>query len=169
MLLETNPLITPEPGLFIWSVVIFLVFFLLLRKLAWRPILNALNKREQSIEEALQSAEKARNEMANLKNENEKLLNEAKVEREKILKEARTMKESIIAEARDAAKVEGDRMIAKAKEAIESEKNAALAQVKNQVAILSVDIAEKILRKKFENHSEQQALVSELIKEIHLN
>lgn len=169
MLLEMNPLITPEPGLFIWSVVIFLIFFLLLRKLAWKPITEALAKREESIAQALQEAEKARQEMANLKSDNEKLLNEAKLEREKILKEAREMKESIIAEARENAKIEGDRMIQKAKEAIESEKNIALQQVKQQVAELSVEIAEKIIRKKFENPAEQQAIVSEYIKDINLN
>ncbi|MCS7077322.1 MAG: F0F1 ATP synthase subunit B [Bacteroidia bacterium] len=169
MLLEMNPLITPEPGLFIWSVLIFLIFFLLLRKLAWKPITEALAKREESIANALQEAEKARQEMAKLKADNEKLLNEAKLEREKILKEAREMKESIIEEARQNAKIEGDRMIQKAKEVIEAEKNMALQQVKHQVAVLSVEIAEKIIRKKFENPAEQQAIASQYLKDINLN
>ena len=121
-------------GLFFWQTLLFVLLLLLLRKYAWKPILNAVNEREEGIKRALDSAEKAKREMENLQADNEKLLKEARAERDAMLKEAREMKTRLIGEARDEAKMEADKMISQAQTAIESEKKAAMAELKNQVA-----------------------------------
>lgn len=156
-------------GFVVWATVAFLLLLILLKKLAWGPILGMISERERFIENALASAEKAKEEMARLTNENESLLKEARAERDLILKEAKELKDKIVAEARTSAQVEGAKMIEKAKQEIDSQKVAALNEVKNQVATLSVEIAEKILRNQFEDRNKQQALVSELLKEVKLN
>ena len=156
-------------GLFIWQTIIFLALLFLLRKYAWKPILNAVNTREESIANALNSAEEAKKEMANLTASNEKLLNEAREERDALMKEAREMKAEIIAQAKEDAKGEGEKMIAAAKATIEQERKTAVAELKNQVAALSIDIAEKVVKDKLSADDKQKALVNELVEEVNLN
>lgn len=162
-------LITPGLGLIFWSALGFLIVLYILSKYAWKPILGALDEREKSIEEALKAAELARNEMANLKAENEKIIQEAKVERDQMLLNATETAKQIVEEAKDKAQAEGVKMLENAKAAIETEKKAALEEVKVQVGILSLAVAEKILKKNFEKDAAQKALVDELIKDIKLN
>jgi F-type H+-transporting ATPase subunit b len=169
ILLALNPLVSPDPGLFIWSTVAFLILFFLLSKFAWKPIVKALDERERSIEDALSKAEMAKAEMAKLISENEDLLKEARLERDSILKEAKEIKDQIINEAKDQAKIEGARLIEKAKDEITNQKLAAMAEIKNQVSSLSLAIAEKVLRKQLEDQDKQQALVNDLLKEVKLN
>ncbi len=168
-LLALNPLVSPDPGLFIWSTVAFLILFFLLSKFAWKPIVKALDERERSIEDALSKAEMAKAEMAKLISENEDLLKEARLERDNILKEAKEIKDQIINDAKDQAKSEGTKLIEKAKDEITNQKLAAMAEIKNQVSSLSLAIAEKVLRKQLEDQDKQQALVNDLLKEVKLN
>ena len=162
-------LVTPNFGLIFWQLVTFLIVLFLLTKFAWKPIMNALRERETSIENALSAAEKAKLEMQGLKAENEKLLAEARMERDKILKEASDAGNALVENARNKANEEGTRMIAQAREAIENEKRAALTEVKNMAAALSVDIAERILRKELNDPQAQQALAQDYIREVTLN
>lgn len=162
-------LVTPSIGLVFWTLISFLVLLVLLKKLAWKPVLGAIHERERSIEEALNKAELAREEMSRLTNENESLLKQARAERDQILKEAKELKDQIVAEAKDAAQIEGAKLIEKAKIEINNQKTAALDEVKNQVASLSIEIAEKVLRKQFESKIAQDALVSDLLKDVKLN
>jgi len=162
-------LVTPGIGLIIWMTLSFGIVLFILKKLAWKPILDALRKREDSIEEALKSAENARGEMTALKTDNEKLLEEARTEREKMLKEALATANKIRDDAKEEAAKIGTRMIEDAKSTIENEKKAALIEVKNQVATLSILIAEKLLRKKLGEENEQKKLVDDFVKEINLN
>ena len=157
-------LVTPAIGLVFWMTVTFVVVLLLLRKFAWKPLLGMLKSREESIHNALQSAERARTEMTRLQADNEALLQEARNERDMILREAREMKDKIVSDARNAADEEGKKMIAKASEEINKQKAAAISELKNQVASFSVEIAEKLLSKKLENNSEQQALIEQHLK-----
>ncbi|WP_424492841.1 F0F1 ATP synthase subunit B [Salinimicrobium sp. GXAS 041] len=156
-------------GLFFWQLFVVIVLALLLWKFAWKPILNALNDREQGIQDALDSAERARKEMQNLQADNEKLLQEARMERDAMIKEAREIKERMISEARTEAQNEGDKMIAQAKSSIQNEKNAALADIKNKVATLSVEIAEKVVRQELSTREEQQRLVEDMLDDVTLN
>lgn len=162
-------LVTPEIGLIFWSSLIFIILLILLKKFAWSPILGALKTREESIQNALLSAEEAKKEMQNLQADNEKLLKEARAEREAMLKEAREIKDKMIADSKEQAKIEGDKMIKQAQSAIESEKKVALADIKNQVAELSVAIAEKVLKEQLSNKNEQLRLVENLLDDIKLN
>lgn len=155
--------------LFIKQTILFLLLIFLMVKFAWKPILNALNEREDNIQGALDAAEKAKLEMQNLQADNKKLLNEARAERDTMLKEAREMKAKMIADAKDEAKVAADQMIAQAQAAIESEKKAAVADIKNQVASLSVDIAEKVMRAELADAGKQQKLVENLLGDAKLN
>ena len=168
-LLALNPLVSPDPGLFIWSTIAFLLLFFLLSKFAWKPIVKALDERERSIEDALSKAEMAKAEMAKLISENEDLLKETRLERDNILKEAKEIKDQIIKDAKDLAKTEGTKLIEKAKDEITNQKLAAMAEIKNQVSSLSLEIAEKLLRKQFEDQDKQQALINDLLKEVKLN
>lgn len=156
-------------GLFFWQTILFLMLLLLLRKFAWKPILNAVNDREKSIEDALNEAKKAREEMAQLKSENDKILKEAKIERDAILKEARETKDSIVAKAKETAQVEADRLVEGAKQAIQNEKMAAMTELKNQIAHLSIDVAEKVLNKELSDKTAQESLAKEIINEANLN
>lgn len=156
-------------GLFFWQSLLFLLFLFLLRKFAWKPILGAVNERERSIETALNEAKKAREEMALLKSENDKILKEAKIERDAILKEAREMRDGIVAKAKDAAQVEADRLVENAKAAIQNEKAAAMTELKNQIAQLSIDVAERVLKKELSDKSAQEALAKEMINEAKFN
>ncbi len=156
-------------GLFFWQIAILVVLVLLLKKFAWKPILDALNEREQGIQDALQSAEDARKEMQNLQADNEKLLKEARIERDNMIREAREIKERMITEAKEEAQKEGDKMILSAKATIQNEKNAALADLKNQVATLSVEIAEKVLREELSTKAKQEKLVDDILNDVTLN
>ncbi len=162
-------LLTPGTGLIIWQAIIFLLLFFLLAKLAWKPIVQSLKIREESIQDALDSAEKAKEEMAQLKADNEKLLDEARQEREQILKDARDVAASIKADAEADASKQTSKMIEDARHAINTEKAAALTEVKTQVAELSLQITEKLLRRKLEDEKAQKELIQEFVKDINLN
>jgi F-type H+-transporting ATPase subunit b len=162
-------LITPGLGLIFWSALGFLIVLFLLSKYAWKPILAALDEREKSIEAALKSAEQARNEMANLKAENEKIIHEAKIERDEMLHRASETAKQIIEDARTKAQADAGKILENAKAAIETEKRAALEEMKVQVGMLSLDVAEKLLKKKFATDAAQQALVDELLKDVKMN
>lgn len=156
-------------GLFFWLLIVLVIVVFLMGKFAWKPIISALEEREQGISDALASAEKAKLEMARLTNENEQLLKDARIERDAILQEAKVLKDKIVAEAKDAAQTEGAKLIESAKREIEDQKLKALAEVKNQVSSLSLDIARKVLSKEFEDQGKQEALVSDLLKDVKLN
>ncbi|MGV0936802.1 F0F1 ATP synthase subunit B [Empedobacter falsenii] len=162
-------LITPSVGLIFWTAVVFIILLVLLRSLAWKPILSAVKEREQSIEDALNAAKKAKEEMALLNAQNEKIMKEARAERDAILKEAREMKENIINEAKNSASVEANKLIENAKAAIQNEKVSAMADIKNQVGQLSIEIAEKILTKELSDKSAQEALVNDVIDQVKFN
>lgn len=162
-------LIEPAVGLIFWTTITFILLLVLLGKFAWKPILNAIKTREKGIEDALASAENALKDMRELKANNEKSLNEARAAREELMKEAREMKEAIIAEAKTKAQVDAERILASAHEQINAEKNAAVAELKNQVASLSIEIAEKILRSELSSDEKQKALVNNLMKDVTLN
>lgn len=164
-----NPLVTPDLGLIVWTTLVFCILFFLLAKFAWKPILNAVNEREKSIEEALNKAEEAKVEMAKLVSANDDLLKQARIERDEMLKEARVMKDKLISEAKNKANEDADRIIASARESIQYEKMAAVTELKNQVAILSVEIAEKILKEELSSSAKQEALINSVVDDIHLN
>lgn len=159
-------LVKPELGLIIWSTVAFLLLLLLLSKFAWKPILAALKEREEKIAESLELAAKTKLEMQAVQAGNERLLNEARLERDKILKEAKEIKETIISQAKKSAEDEMRKTLSLAKEAIDKEKMSALAELKNTTATLSVEIAEKILRKKLESTPEQDSIIQESLKQM---
>ena len=156
-------------GLFFWQSLVFILLIFVLKKYAWKPILNAVNEREQSIEDALKEAEKARLEMQSLQQSNEAILKEAREERERILKEARDMKNKMITEAKEAAATEADKAIVSAKAAIEAEKTAAIAELKNQAASLSIDVAEKILGQELSAENKQTAMIGKIIGDVKFN
>ncbi|MEN2414507.1 F0F1 ATP synthase subunit B [Flavobacterium mesophilum] len=158
-----------EFGLFFWQVLIFVGLIFLLKKFAWKPILDAVNDREQGIKDALLSAENARQEMENLQADNQRILNEARAERDAMLKEAREMKEKMIADSKNEAQAQGQKMIEQAKAAIESEKNAAMAELKSQVSTLSLSIAEKLLKEELSNKESQTKLVEKMLGDVKLN
>ncbi len=162
-------LVTPEFGLLFWMLLSFLTVLVILRKYAWKPILKTIKDREDSITTALQSAENAKAEMNNLKSENEKILQQARNERDIMIKEAREIRESMIAEAKGKAKTEGEKMITAARESIQNEKMAAITDLKNQVAQLSIDIAEKIIARELSSENKQKELLGDLLKEVKLN
>lgn len=162
-------LMIPETGLLIWMLITFLALLFLLKKFAWKPILKMIKDREDSIDNALKSAEKAKEEMQSLQADNERILAEARNQRDIMLKEAREMKESMISQAKNTAKTEGDKMIAAARETIQNEKMAAITELKNQVALLSIDIAEKILKRELATENKQKELIGDLLKETKLN
>jgi len=156
-------------GLFFWQLFIFIGLIFLLKKFAWKPILDAVNEREQGIRTALLSAENARKEMQNLQSDNQRILQEARLERDTMLKEAREMKEKMIADSKNEAQVAGQKMIEQAKAAIESEKNAAMAELKSQVSTLSLEIAEKLLKDELSNKEAQVKLVEKMLGDAKLN
>ena len=162
-------LITPQFGLIFWMVVTFLTVLFILKKFAWKPILSALSEREKSIQDALDNAKKTKEEMTALKADNERLIQEVRGERDKMLREARDTKDAIIAESKSKAQAEANKILAAARETLNMEKNAALTELKNQVASMSIEIAEKILRHELSNDEKQKALVENLIKDISLN
>jgi F-type H+-transporting ATPase subunit b len=162
-------LLTPGVGLIIWQLIVFVLLFLLLSKLAWKPIINSLKDRERSIQDALDTAEKARAEMSQLKSDNEKLLKEAREERERILREAREISNKMKDEAQHDAKKTADKIIEDARAAINIEKQAALKDVRIQVAMFSLDIAEKLMKKNLASDKSQKELVESYIKDLKTN
>jgi F-type H+-transporting ATPase subunit b len=162
-------LVSPEPGLIIWMSVTFLTVLFLMAKFAWKPILKMIKDREHSIEEALASAEKAKAEMAALTSQNEQILAEGRMERDRLMKEAREIKESIIAEAKSKAQAEAEKIMSLARETIKNEKMAAITELKNQVAQLSIDIAENILKQELAGEDKQKALINTLLQDIKMN
>ncbi|MET0569918.1 MAG: F0F1 ATP synthase subunit B [Pedobacter agri] len=162
-------LLVPEIGLLVWNSIAFLLLLFLLGKFAWKPIMKAIHEREQSIDDALNKAELAKQEMARLTSQNQDLMQQARAERDEILKEAKTLKDSILNEAKKQAQVEGAKLIEKAKIEIENQKKVALAEVKGQVSTLSLEIAERVLRTQLDDKAKQEALVANLLKDVELN
>ncbi|MBM3434293.1 MAG: F0F1 ATP synthase subunit B [Bacteroidetes bacterium] len=162
-------LVTPGLGLIVWTTLVFLILVFLLGKFAWKPILNAVNSREEAIDQALKQAESARAEMGKLQASNEQLLKEAREEREAIVKEGRAMRDAMIAEAKDAASSEAAKILESARTQIHQEKMAAVTELKNQVAQLAVDMAEKILRTELAQPEVAKANIDRDIKDLNLN
>jgi|TARA_B100001559_G_C16305799_1_gene531842 F-type H+-transporting ATPase subunit b len=155
-------------GLFFWQTIIFILLIFLLKKYAWKPILDAVNEREEGIKNALLSAEKAKEEMASLQSDNEATLKKARAERDSLLKEAREIKQQLIDDAKNEAQSEAKKIISQAQETIQNEKKAAISDLKNQVASLSIDIAEKVLKEKLSDDKTQMNLVKDLVKDVTL-
>ena len=155
-------------GLFFWQTLLFIILLFLLKKYAWKPILDALNSREEGIKNALDEADKARQEMVELKSSNEQIVKEARAERDAMLKEARGMKENMITEARDEAKAQASKIIEQAKATIENEKLAAITELRNQVAELSIGIAEKIIKDELSQKDKQVELIEKMLQEAKL-
>lgn len=159
-------LITPGIGLLFWMLVMFGIVLWILKKFAWHPILNALKKRELSIQEALTSAETAKKEMIKLKADNELIMAEARTEKEKIVQEAKQLRDKLITEAKNEAVDEAKKILQAARRDIENEKVSAIIDLKNKVAEMSIEIAEKILREKLADTKEQKLMIERLVKEI---
>jgi F-type H+-transporting ATPase subunit b len=164
-----NPLLTPGIGLIIWQTVVFVLLFVILAKLAWKPIISSLKEREMSIQAALDTAEKARHEMSQLKADNERLLQEAREERDRILREAREVAGKMREEAQVEARRASDKIIEDARAAINIEKQAALKDVKVQVAMFSLEIAEKLMKKNLSGDKAQKDLVDAYLKDLKVN
>lgn len=162
-------MIEPGIGLLFWMTLTFGILLFLLAKFAWKPIMAAINEREVTIVDSLNQAKLAKQEVENLKAENEIIIREAKIQRDQILKEAREIKDRIVGEAKDAAKAEGDKMIESARQTIQAEKSAAVADIKSQIGTLSVSIAESILKQKLDNDGAQDALVANILNTSNLN
>ena len=162
-------LLVPEIGLVIFQTIAFLLLMFVLAKFAWKPVLAAIKEREHTIDEALNKAELAKQEMVRLAAQNEESMKEARAERDLILKEAKTLKDAIVNEAKVQAHTEGAKLIEKAKIEIENQKKAALAELKSQVSTLSIDIAERVLRGQLADKAKQQDLVADLLKDVKLN
>jgi F-type H+-transporting ATPase subunit b len=162
-------LVTPGIGMIFWSTLFFLILLFILGRFAWPAILAAVYARNESIRKALDAADRAREEMAQLQADNEKILAEAKSERDAMMKEARDVKDNIINEAKEKASLEASKLLKNAKEEIQNEKRAAISEMKQQMAILSIDIAEKIIRSKLRDDKAQKDLVNKLVDDIDLN
>jgi len=162
-------LVTPGIGMIFWTTVFFLVLLIVLGKFAWPAILTAVRARNESIRKSLDAAKKAREEMEKLRADNEKILAEAKAERDVLISEARDIKETIIAEARERAAEDASKLIKNARESIKNEKLAAINEIKEQIATLSINIAEKVLKETLRNDKKQNELVNKLIDDIDLN
>ena len=161
--------VTPEFGLIFWTSITFLVLLFILKKFAWKPILGAVSEREKGIKDALASAVEARKEMENLQADNERILKEARAEREAMLKDARELKNKMIDDAKKDAKIEANKLITQAQAAIEAEKKAAIADLKSQVAQISISIAEKVVREELSNTEKQEKLVESMLDNATLN
>ena len=156
-------------GLFFWQTLLFVGLLLLLAKYAWKPILDAVEERENTIKDSLDAAEKAKAEMETVQADNKRILKEARAERDLLLAEAKKVSAQIVNEAKDAAKIEADKIAVAAQEAIQNEKNAVINELKNQVATLSVDIAKKVLQDELVDQKKQEKLVEKLINDIQIN
>src|SRR5512133_3026841 len=168
MILLASSLTSPAIGTLVWSTVIFVLFFLILTKFAWKPVLSAINARDEMIKGSLESAEKAREEMLKLQSDNEAILRKAREEREEILKEARDVRDKLISEAKGKATEEAEKLIEKARTGIESDKRKALSEIREQVAGLSVEIASKLIGEKLKQTEEQSKLIDNYLKDIDL-
>ena len=162
-------MISFDPGLIIWTTIIFTLLLIVLKKFAWKPILNSVDERNKSIEEALKAADKAKEEMESLNADNERILQEARVERDTLLKEAREIKNSIINEAKEQANTEAEKILTSTKEQISNEKMKALTELKNQVAELSIEMTEKVLKSELSDAVQQKEFISKFLKESELN
>jgi F-type H+-transporting ATPase subunit b len=162
-------LVTPGFGLVFWTALTFIFLLVILKKFAWKPILGAVSEREDSIKSALAEANKARHEMESLKSDNEKILKEARAERDGMIKDAREIKDSMISEAKEEAKAQATKLIEQAKTTIQNEKLAAITELKNQVADLSINIAEKVMQQELSNKDKQAELVEKMLGDIKLN
>ncbi|MEP6615171.1 MAG: F0F1 ATP synthase subunit B [Ginsengibacter sp.] len=162
-------LLTPGIGLIFWTLLAFLIVFFILKKFAWKPILDSLNLREKGIADSLSTAERVRQEMTMLKSENEELLVKAREERAQMLREAKDTKDKIINEAKEQAKIETNKIIADAQFAIEQQKMAAIIDLKNQVGNLVIEVSEKILRRELNNKQEQETYIKQLADNAKLN
>jgi F-type H+-transporting ATPase subunit b len=158
-------LVTPALGLIFWTTVVFLLLLLLLKKFAWKPILSAVEERNNLINDSLQAAEKARDEMSELNSNNEKIIAQAKLDRDSLLKEAREMKSQIISQAKDQAALQAEKLVNSAKEQISNEKMKALTELKNHVADLSIEMAEKVLSNELSDASKQKELINRSLKD----
>ena len=163
--MDPMSLVTPAVGLMFWTCVIFVLLILVLKKFAWKPILSAVDQRNESISNSLLAAEKARDEIASLTANNEQIIAQAKLDRDALLKEAREMKNEIIFKAKETATKEADKIITSAKEQITNEKMKALTELKNQVAAISIEMAEKVLGSELSNADAQKDLVNRALKE----
>ena len=164
-----HPLLKPEFGLLMWTLVAFLIVFFILKKFAWPAIVKGLKDREQSIADSLATAERVKAEMAQLKSENEELLAKAREERAIMLKEARETKDRIINESKEQAKIEASKIMVEARAAIETQKMAALTDVKNQVGKLVIEVSEKVLRRELGSKDAQETYIKGLVNEVKLN
>lgn len=169
LLIDALDLVKPDPGLFIWTVLIFLIVLFILWKFAFGPISKALHERDMGIEEALKSAERAKEEMNHLKADNERILNEAREERAIMLKEAKEAKEMIIAEAREKANAEYNRIVEDAQRQINNQRMAAIIDIKNQVGNMVLEVSEKVLRRELSDKNAQEAYTRTLVDEIKVN
>ena len=167
--MDPMSLVTPAIGLMFWTCIIFTLLIVLLRKFAWKPILTAVDDRNEQINSALKAADKARLEIENLNNDNERILLEAKSERDQLLKEARNIKDNIINEAKEKASNEAENILNAAKSQIENEKMKAITELKNSVAVLSIDIAEKVLKNELKEKSNQEDFINSILKNSELN
>ena len=167
--MDPMSLVTPAIGLMFWTCIIFTLLIILLRKFAWKPILTAVDDRNEQINSALKAADKARLEIENLNNDNERILLEAKSERDQLLKEARDIKDNIINEAKEKASNEAENILNAAKSQIENEKMKAITELKNSVAVLSIDIAEKVLKNELKEKSNQEDFINSILKNSELN
>jgi F-type H+-transporting ATPase subunit b len=164
-MITANSLATPALGLIVWTTVIFLIFFFLLRKYAWPPVLNAIHARNERIRSSLLAAEKAREEMIRLQADNEAILRKAREERDQIVREAREASEKIVSNSREKAAMEATAIILKARQAIEREKDAAMLEIRQQVASISIDIASRVLQEKLSVTGEQEKLIDKYLNE----
>ena len=162
-------LLTPELGLFVWTLVAFLAVFFILKKFAWKPILKTLAERETGIAESIASAERMKKEMGQMQAENEKLMMQAREERTQMLREAKVQSETIIAKAKEDTKAIADKMIAEAQQQIQQQKMAALTEVKNEIGNLAIEVAEKVLRKQLATADAQNDYAKLLAEDIKLN
>lgn len=162
-------LLTPDLGLFFWTLIAFLAVFFILRKFAWKPILTALTERETGIADSIAAAERVKKEMSQMQAENEKIMAEARAERSQMLKEAKEAREQIIAKAKEETKVVADKMIAEAMQQIQQQKMAALTEVKNEIGNLAIEVAEKVLRKQLATAESQNNYARMLAEDIKMN
>jgi F-type H+-transporting ATPase subunit b len=162
-------LVTPQIGLIFWTTIVFVLLLIVLKKFAWKPILDSVDERNKSIEEALKAADKAKEEMATLNADNQRILIEAKKERDLLLKEAREIKETIISEAKKNAIIEADKIIISAKSQINNDKMKALVELKNQIAGLAIEMTEKILKSELSDKNKQKELIENALKSSELN
>lgn len=169
MMISLFSVFQPSPGLAVWSLLIFTLFWVIAGKFAFKPIAKALEKRQDDIQHALDAAKVARDEVSDMKAENEKLLALAREERSKILQEAKELKNQIVAEARDKAKEEASKIVNNAKQDIDNQIKAAIADSKSKLGGIAVEIAEKLIRKELKGNAEHESYVKGLVDELNLN